>query len=115
MNKNDISFRDRPINLRTPGLLYQAYDNGRISNVYNIKIVNKTHDMLPLEIRHISLEGEITMAGGKMENADQDRFESAFILYLSEDLLTGDKTVLEFGIFSNDELIERCKTTFIGP
>jgi len=101
--------------LRTPGLLYQETEDGRISNVYNIKIVNKTHETLPLEIRLISHKGEITMAGSKMEIADQDRFESTFILYLSEDLLTGDKTEVEFGIFSKDELIERCNTTFIGP
>jgi len=101
--------------LRTPGLLYQDNADGRISNVYNIKIVNKTHEALPLELRLISHEGEITMAVSKMEIADQGRFESTFILYLSEDLLTGDKTVLEFGIFSEDELIESYKTTFIGP
>ena len=101
--------------LRTPGLLYQENADGRISNVYNIKIVNKTHEELPLEIRLISHEGEITMAGSKMEIADQDRFESTFILYLHEDLLTGDNTEVEFGIFSKDELIEKYKTTFIGP
>jgi hypothetical protein len=50
-----------------------------------------------------------------MEIADQDRFESTFILYLHEDLLTGDNTEVEFGIFSKDELIEKYKTTFIGP
>ncbi|RLD66750.1 MAG: cytochrome c oxidase accessory protein CcoG, partial [Bacteroidetes bacterium] len=101
--------------LRTPGLLYQNNPGGSISNVYNIKIVNKTHEVLPLEIRLLSHEGQITMAGTKMEIADQDRFESTFILYIHEDLLTGDNTELEFGIFSNNELIESYKSSFIGP
>lgn len=101
--------------MRTPGLLYQENEAGRISNVYNIKIVNKTHEALPLEIRLISHEGEITMAGSKMEIADQDRFESTFILYISEELLTDDNTEVEFGIYSNNELIESYKTSFIGP
>ncbi len=43
--------------LRTPGLLYQEYENLTISNVYNIKIVNKTHEYLPLEIQVISHQG----------------------------------------------------------
>jgi cytochrome c oxidase accessory protein FixG len=101
--------------LRTPGLLYQNNPGGSISNVYNIKIVNKTHEVLPLEIRLLSHEGQITMAGTKMEIGDQARFESTFILYIHEDLLTGDNTELEFGIFSNNELIESYKSSFIGP
>ena len=101
--------------LRTPGLLYQENPGGSISNVYNIRILNKTHEVLPMEIRIISHEGEIIMAGTKMEIADQDRFESTFILYIHEDLLTGDLTEVEFGIYSNNELIESYKSSFIGP
>jgi cytochrome c oxidase accessory protein FixG len=101
--------------LRTPGLLYQENPGGIISNVYNIKIINKTHDSLPLEIRLISHTGEIKMAGNNMYISDQDRFESTFILYIHEDLLTGDNTKVEFGIYSNNELIERYKISFIGP
>ena len=101
--------------LRTPGLLYQVNDDGLISNVYNLKIVNKTHETLPLELRLISHKGEITMAGSKMEIGDQDLFESTFILYLHADLLTGDKTDVVFGVFSEGELIEENSSTFIGP
>jgi len=101
--------------LRTPGLLYQENDDGRISNVYNIHIINKTHDSLPLEIRLISHKGEILMAGSKMEIADQDRFESTFILYIQPAVLDGEKTEVIFGIYSNNELIESYKSSFIGP
>lgn len=101
--------------LRTPGLLYQENEGNIISNVYNIKIVNKTHEQLPLEIRLISHQGEIRMAGSKMEISDQDRFESTFILYLDEALLNGDNTKVEFGIYSNNELLERYKSSFLGP
>ncbi len=101
--------------LRTPGLLYQENDDGRLSNVYNISIVNKTHEALPLEIRLISHTGEILMAGSKMEIADQDRFESTFILYIQPLLLDSDNTEVVFGIFSNNELIESYKSSFIGP
>ena len=101
--------------MRTPGLLYQENEGTIISNVYNIKIVNKTHEEMPLEIRLISHQGEIRMAGSKMEISDQDRFESTFILYIDEALLDGDNTKVEFGIYSNDELLERYKSSFLGP
>ncbi len=101
--------------LRTPGLLYQEYPNQTISNVYNIKIVNKTHDNIPLEIRLLSHEGEIKMAGTLQEIKDQAMFESTFILYIQGDLLASDKTEVEFGIYSNNELIETYKTSFVSP
>ena len=101
--------------LRTPGLLYQENENNTISNVYNLKIVNKTHENLPLEIRLLSHEGEIKMAGNLMEIEDQSLFETTFILYIQGDLLSSDKTEVAFGIFSNEELIETYKTSFVSP
>ncbi len=101
--------------LRTPGLLYQENADNTISNVYNIKIVNKTHEEMPLEIRLLSHKGRIQMAGNSMIIKDQDRFESTFILYIPKNELNSDKTEVEFGIFSNDELIETYKATFVSP
>jgi cytochrome c oxidase accessory protein FixG len=101
--------------LRTPGLLYQENENNTISNVYNIKIVNKTHDEMPLEIRILSHDGEIKMAGKTMDVKDQAMFESTFILFIPKDQLKSDNTKVEFGIYSNNELIETFETTFVGP
>ncbi len=101
--------------LRTPGLLFQVNHDSIISNVYNIKIVNKTHKEIPLEIRLLSHRGEIKMAGSKMVVGDHDLFESTFILYIPENELQGDKTEVRFGIFSNNILLETYKTTFVGP
>jgi polyferredoxin len=101
--------------LRTPGLLFQENADNTISNVYNIKIVNKTHDEIPLEIRILSHKGEIKMAGSTMDVKDQAMFESTFILFIPKIELKSDKTEVEFGIFSNNELIETYKTTFVSP
>nr|WP_319270586.1 cytochrome c oxidase accessory protein CcoG [uncultured Draconibacterium sp.] len=100
--------------LRTPGLLYQEQDS-TLSNVYNIKIVNKTHDELPLELRVISHDGKIQIAGNSIILKDQDMYESTFILFLPKNEVTSDKTEVEFGVFSNNELIETYRVTFVGP
>ena len=101
--------------LRTPGLLYQVNDDNTISNVYNIKLVNKTHDKMPLEIKLLSHEGRIQMAGNKMEVDDQAMFQSTFLLFLERDQLKSETIHIEFGIYSGGELIETYRTTFIGP
>ena len=100
--------------LRTPGLLYQEQGN-TISNVYNIKVVNKTHEDMPLELRILSHKGEIQLAGGKMNVKDQAMYESTFILYIPREEIVSDKTEVKFGIFSNGELIETYNATFVGP
>lgn len=100
--------------LRTPGLLYQEQEQ-TISNVYNIKVVNKTHEEMPLELRVLSHNAEIQMAGNSMNIKDQDMFESTFILFIPKNEIKSDKTEIKFGVFSNNELIETYTTTFVGP
>lgn len=101
--------------LRTPGLLFQENTDNTISNVYNIKIVNKTHNEMSLEIKVLSHKGTIQMAGNNMNIKDQDRFESTFILFIPKTEIKSDKTEVVFGIFNNGELLEKYKTTFVGP
>ena len=55
------------------------------------------------------------MAGSVMDIKDHAMFESTFILFISKEQLISDKTNVEFGIYSNGELIETYKTTFVGP
>ena len=101
--------------LRTPGLLFQENADNTISNVYNIKIVNKTHNEMSLEIKVLSHNGTIQMAGNNMNIKDQDRFESTFILFIPKTDIKSDNTEVEFGIFNKGELLEKYKTTFVGP
>jgi cytochrome c oxidase accessory protein FixG len=100
--------------LRTPGLLYQDHED-QISNVYNVKIVNKTHNQMSLEMKLISHDGEIRMAGNSMTIKDQDMFESTFLLFIPKEQIKSNKTEIKFGIYSNNELIETYKTTFVSP
>ena len=43
--------------LRVPGQLYQTTENGNISNLYNIQVINKTFDQISLDIRILNQEG----------------------------------------------------------
>ncbi|HNQ38239.1 MAG TPA: cytochrome c oxidase accessory protein CcoG [Prolixibacteraceae bacterium] len=102
--------------LRTPGLLYQENEDGTLSNLYNIKIVNKTHEVMDLQLRLISPEGgEIRMAGNKISVADQGMYESSFVLLLPRNQVTGTKNSIRFAIYHGEKLIETTESTFVGP
>jgi hypothetical protein len=101
--------------LRSPGMLYQEQPDGRISNLYNIKLVNKTNGDIPLELRLISLDGELKLIGDLSVVKSQTVGESVFFILLSKDKIAASETSIEVGIFSDGVLIEKIKTTFISP
>jgi polyferredoxin len=49
--------------MRTPGILFQERGTDSISNLYNIKVVNKTVHNIPLTVRVESVAGNIQMVG----------------------------------------------------
>lgn len=100
--------------LRTPGLLYQEQDNNRISNLYNIKVVNKKRDEFPIDVQLLSHEGEILIPAGDMVVKGARSTEGVFFVYLDRDKVEG-KIPITLGVYSNDELIEEIEVTFVGP
>src|SRR5690606_18470843 len=52
--------------LRTPGQLYQKTAGGNIKNLYNISIINKTNHTMPLRLKLMDKEGNITMVGREL-------------------------------------------------
>ncbi len=101
--------------LRTPGLLYQENNDNTISNVYNVKIVNKTHQDKELQIRILSHNGRIELAGNRIFVEDQAMFQTTMLLFIPREEITQDKSTVEFGIYGDDKLIETYKVTFVGP
>jgi cytochrome c oxidase accessory protein FixG len=100
--------------LRTPGLLFQQQDDGQISNLYNIKVVNKRREQFPIEIKLLSHEGRIVMAAGDMIVQPAASTEGVFFVYLNKSDVNG-KIPITLGVFTNNELIEEIDLTFVGP
>ncbi len=101
--------------LRTPGMLYQTKEDGRISNLYNYKLVNKTNKELPIEFRLMDDVGEIELVGHAPHLERAALGQGSLFIILDRSRIKGVKTELQVGIFSGDELIEEVNTTFMGP
>lgn len=100
--------------LRTPGMLYQEQDNNQISNLYNIKVVNKKRDEFPIDIKLLSHEGKILIPAGDMVVKGARSTEGVFFVYLDRDKVE-DKIPITLGVYSGEELIEEIEVTFVGP
>ena len=101
--------------LKTSGSLYQIQENGEITNIYNLKIINKTHNNMPLELRLLSHKGEIQLAGKGIILKDHESFETVFLLTIPKDQLNSGANTIEFGIYNDEKLVEKYSTSFPAP
>jgi cytochrome c oxidase accessory protein FixG len=101
--------------LRAPGMLYQEPEPGKFSNLYTIKLVNKTKENLPVEIKLLSPQGIIQIIGNDIKVKEQTVGESAFFLLLDKSIVTSAKNPVKFGVYSNGKLIQEVNSTFVGP
>ena len=67
--------------LRAPGLMFQENKNGTISNLYNVQIVNKSYDKMPISLRLKNGKGSIKMIGKPMFLLPGEVSESSFFIY----------------------------------
>jgi cytochrome c oxidase accessory protein FixG len=101
--------------LRSPGMLYQDQGNGKISNLYNIKIVNKTSRDLPVEFRLLDVPGEISVIGNSPVVKKQTVGESVFFIILDRSVVTNGKKEVDIGVFEGEKMLDHTRATFVGP
>lgn len=102
--------------LRTPGMLYHQEGEDHISNLYNIKIVNKTRNEYDARIKLLNPKGAIRMVGNHgMHLTNAEIGAGEFFVIIHRDSLKERKTKIKIGIFDNETLLKTVETTFLGP
>jgi cytochrome c oxidase accessory protein FixG len=102
--------------IRAKGMLYQSQPNDQVSNLFTIKLVNKTRKTLPVEIKvENSPSAKIEIVGKDLEVKSEDMTQGSFFLFLDRKDIKQRKTELKIGIYSNGKLIKTVKTNFFGP
>jgi len=100
--------------LRAQGLTYQRLPDGRISNLYNIKLANKTRKRVPLELRLENTKGELTMIQ-KIDVPEESYFQTSFFVKMNRENITERKMPIVIGVYKNGKQILKRKTTFLAP
>ena len=101
--------------LRAPGQLYQEQPNGTVSNLYTVKIVNKTFSELPVQFRLVRPEGKISLVGSDMVLPADGLAETAMFIEIPKDKLYSENTTVVIEVISNGKVLQTVKTRFIGP
>jgi cytochrome c oxidase accessory protein FixG len=102
--------------MRVPGQLFQEKEDGRISNLYNMKIVNKT--FRDMEIRFKSELDKIEtnlVAKDTVMVLGENQTQVTFFLIADRVVLESRKTTLYLNIYADGKWVYRVKTSFLGP
>lgn len=101
--------------LRAKGLLYQEQPGDQVSNLFTIKLVNKTHRSFPVELKVENIQGRIEVMGMQLTAKAEDISQGEFFVYLKKTDLKSRKTKIIIGVYSNNKRIKTVKTNFLGP
>jgi cytochrome c oxidase accessory protein FixG len=101
--------------LRAQGSVYYEIDDNRYSNIFTIKLVNKTHESYDLDIRLMEGPGAIQIIGEELIIDEQSELEGTFMIIVDQKDIKQFKTNIIIGIFSGDRMLDKVKTTFLGP
>jgi cytochrome c oxidase accessory protein FixG len=102
--------------LRTPGILFQEQPNGKVSNVYDLNIVNKTFNETPVQIKlENPADGELKLVGKDLILKSQEIIEAKFLVFLDKSSIKKMNTPIEIGVYDGEKLIKKVKTSFLGP
>jgi hypothetical protein len=97
-------------------MLYQERGTDSISNLYNIKIINKTIHDIPVTLRLEGTPGSIIEAEGReIQVKKEEQGKGSFFIVLPRNFIKERKTKLKVGLYEGDKRITVLKTNFLGP
>ena len=101
--------------LRNPGSLFQQAAEGRISNIYQLKLTNKTHSSKRVELKLEGIEGVISILGEDLLVPAEQQVEVPVIVEIAPGKLQSGSTPLQVAIYVDGKRGQLVKTGFIGP
>ena len=101
--------------LRTPGMMFQEQPDDRISNVYDLKVLNKTFTAVPVTVRLLDPAGEVQIVGGPLTVPSQAIGESKVLIILPSGEIHRMSTPITIGVYADTTLVQTVHTSFLGP
>lgn len=101
--------------LRAGGQLFQEQPGDLISNLYTVRVINKTRQEIPVSFKIESGDGEIKMVGKALTVGKESKSETEFFITRDKSKIQERKTRLKIGVYSGDKKLQTVSTTFLGP
>jgi cytochrome c oxidase accessory protein FixG len=100
---------------RTPGMFFQEMPDDKVSNIYDVKVLNKTFNAAELTLKLQQPAGEIKMVGGELNPKPQETFEGKMMVLLDRADIRTMSTPITIGVFKDGKQVDAIKSSFLGP
>lgn len=101
--------------LRAKGSTYQLRDDGTVSNLYNLELLNKSGRDINFELKPKDDKLKIQLVNSIHQLKKDNSAKMSFFIIGDKKDIEKYKTDIKVMIISDDEIIETLKTTFISP
>ncbi len=102
--------------MRSAGLTYQERGTDSLSNLYTVKLENKTNDTLFVRFALKDIAGKLELVGAsEIELFPAGRASSSFFVTLPKSIIKERKNEIEINVLENDKVIQTQSTTFLAP
>lgn len=101
--------------LRAPGSLFQQMPDGRFSNLYTVRITNKTSKDIPVQLKLESPDGILQVMSGDIVVPARKSADAPVIIELDRSAMKSGETPLVVCVYSGGKKLETLNTAFIGP
>jgi hypothetical protein len=96
--------------------LYTLTADGRVANLYTLKLANKTARDIPVRVRLEGIDGQAMLMGGQELLVPRERLaQTSVLVEIRPELLSSPATKIRVVIYSGDRQLETIKTVFAGP
>lgn len=101
--------------LRTPGISFQQLADNKVSNLYNIKLINKTNTQIQIHLKIASGLGELKLIGKELTVPAQGTAQTSAFIIMDQADIKKVKTEVKIKVYSKVKELETVTTTFIAP
>jgi cytochrome c oxidase accessory protein FixG len=101
--------------LRAQGALFQQMPDGRFSNLYTVKVINKTRQQMAIQLKLEKPAGELQVLGQDLVVLPEQLIETSLLVELNRADMRSGTTPLVIGVYSGTRKITTIKSAFIGP
>lgn len=101
--------------LKQRGSTYQVLEDGKLSNIYEINLLNKSKNEYEITLELEDSDGEVDLAKKALILGPEEQLQERFIIKLPREELKSGQRRIYINVKGNGETMIRKQTSFVGP
>ncbi|HWK99284.1 MAG TPA: 4Fe-4S dicluster domain-containing protein, partial [Parapedobacter sp.] len=101
--------------LRARGSMYQLLDDGMVSNLYSLELINKSSNDIPFNLEVMNGNMSVRMVNQLTVLKAGATAQMTFFLISPQQSVKTYKTNVKIGVMAEGKIVETLKTTFVAP